>query len=365
MRECHEYIDLLTAQLDGQISEAEERELFEHLLACPECRIIQEDLLELSDTMSEMQVTPPADLTTRIMDAVAAEKKAKIIPFYKRRHFLSSAITAAAMFAIIAVTGSNLNNLLGESNAPAPAQAPSVAANVTPAAAAPAGEQAGGTESEGYTANDTNAPQSYAGLVNPEDIEPVDPIDLLKGLGIIEGDGGQTVVTSGGGQNSAPAPVSTPAPAAAEPSTPPAETPAAMVEPIIFINPIDAPVVTEHPPEVTPNPVEPSPVPEEPLSVGELTFYLTELPLPAFLAESGVPDPEKGLGSYRLELTVVEYQILELQFVANGLEYSVITEGSGFSPSGTVGAVNIIYAIPEPEPTEGPDVSPIVEPEVS
>ena len=359
MRECHDYIDLLTAQLDGQISETEERELFEHLLACPECRMIQEDLLELSDTMSEMQVAPPADLTARIMDAVAAEKKAKIIPFYKRRHFLSSAITAAAMFAIIAVTGSNLNNLLGNSNAPTPQSPPMAAAAATPAAAADVGtpENTAGMETQ-TTNNDTN-PITYADLVNKNDAAPEAP--ELSGLGIIEGNSStQNPDASSGGQKTTTPPASTPAPVMAEPSAPPVETPSVGIGSITFVNPIDPPVIpTEEPlPEETPEPVDPSTTPEHPLSVGELTFYLTELPLPAFLTEIGVPEPEEGLENYRVELSETEYQIIELQFVANSLEYSTISNGLGFSPNGTVGAVNVIYAIAEPEPSADPIVTP-------
>ena len=355
MRDCHEYIDLLTAQLDGEITEAEERELFEHLLACPECRMLQQDLLELSDTMSEMQLMPPADLTERIMTAVAAEKKANVIPFYKRRHFLSSAITAAAMFAILAVTGSNLNHLLNNSAAPVPA--PAVAAPQSPQVyTSPAGEP---ESAEAATQYGPEASRSYADLVDPEDIESLEPVEILKDLGIIEG-------SSHGGQGTAPASVSTPAPAAAEPSSAPTETPNTGIMPITTGMPVEPPVIpTEEPlpaespapqdsPAPTEEPVVP-PTPEVPLSVGEITFYLTELPLPAFLAEIGVPEPEEGVENYRLDLTEVEYQIIELQFVANDLEYFSVTEGTGFSPNGTVGTVNIIYAVELPQPSDEPE----------
>ena len=353
MRDCHEYMDLLTAQLDGEITEAEERELFEHLLACPECRMLQQDLLELSDTMSEMQLMPPADLTERIMTAVAAEKKANVIPFYKRRHFASSLITAAAMFAILAVTGSNLNHLLNTSATPAPAPA---AAEPFLAATAPTGEP---ESAEAATRYGSEASRSYADLVGREDIESPEDVDLLIDLDIIEG-------SSHGGQGTAPASVSTPAPAAAEPSSAPTETPNTGIMPITTGMPVEPPVIpTEEPlpvespapqdsPAPTEEPVVP-PTPEVPLSVGEITFYLTELPLPAFLAEIGVPEPEEGVENYRLDLTEVEYQIIELQFVANDLEYFSVTEGTGFSPNGTVGTVNIIYAVELPQPSEEPE----------
>ena len=349
MRECHEYIDLLTAQLDGQISEAEERELFEHLLACPECRMIQADLLELSDTLSEMQVTPPADLSERIMSAVAAEKKAKIIPFYKRKNFLSSVITAAAMFAILVVVGGNLNHLLGGNSAPIPA-APAAAAPTAATAQAPEAPPASaGTES-------APAPSLYSG--NEVATQGIDPLltDLNPAAGRTAFDADATVGRGEDGTqftSAAPTPAApVPIVIAPEPQvTPPTFTPPPTEEPV-DPPPEPLPVDTPAPEESTPTP---EPTPEAPLSVGEITFYLTELPLPAFLAEIGVPEPVEGLESCRIILTESEYYIIELQFIANNLVYSSVTEGPGFSPGGTVGAVHVIYDVELPEPSEEPE----------
>ena len=362
MRECHEYIDLLTAQLDSQISEAEERELFEHLLACPECRMIQEDLLELSDTMSEMQIAPPTDLSERIMSAVATEKKAKIIPFYKRKNFLSSVITAAAMFAILVVAGTNLNHLLGSSTAP------------MPAAAMPETTQA---ESANLFTNESESRQAVTDSGNgatAQDSSPylatLDPVAGRAAPGNDAATDGDTVA------DEAPiivVPTSAPAPAAPKLFIEPEVTPEVGISPSTYSLPIDMPVdpmVEPAPPtpavEPTPEPLPvtspepeeptPTPAPEVPLLVGELTFHLIELPLPAFLAEIGVPEPEEGLEIYRLELTDSEYQIIELQFIANDLAYTSVAEGPSFSSSGTIGVVNIIYAVELPQITEEPEI---------
>ena len=44
MENCEKYLEWISAHLDGQLSDEEERELEEHLDQCPTCRAIEERL---------------------------------------------------------------------------------------------------------------------------------------------------------------------------------------------------------------------------------------------------------------------------------------------------------------------------------
>ena len=47
MENCETYLEWISAHLDGQLSDEEERELEEHLDQCPTCRAIEERLARL------------------------------------------------------------------------------------------------------------------------------------------------------------------------------------------------------------------------------------------------------------------------------------------------------------------------------
>ena len=50
MENCETYLEWISAHLDGQLSDEEERELEEHLDQCPTCRAIEERLAALHDS---------------------------------------------------------------------------------------------------------------------------------------------------------------------------------------------------------------------------------------------------------------------------------------------------------------------------
>lgn len=123
MAHCDEYLEWISASLDGALSPAESKQLETHLAQCPECRALYEDLLSLHTSLTELpSVEPPQDLTERIMAAVAADK---VIPMPVRkpalRHWKGWAATAAAV-AVILAGSYGLERQAGSSR-PAPAQA--------------------------------------------------------------------------------------------------------------------------------------------------------------------------------------------------------------------------------------------------
>lgn len=75
MRDCSEYDIMLSARLDGELSEDEERELEEHLASCPECRKYLRLLETVRDGLKEDLPAPPETLAQGIMYKVGLEKK--------------------------------------------------------------------------------------------------------------------------------------------------------------------------------------------------------------------------------------------------------------------------------------------------
>lgn len=84
---CERAWELLSRQLDESLSPQEERELEEHLAACPSCRKKQEELAQMKEALQNLEEVPaPADFTQRVMDQVLAEsqEKPKVIPLRRR-----------------------------------------------------------------------------------------------------------------------------------------------------------------------------------------------------------------------------------------------------------------------------------------
>lgn len=100
MAYCENYIDLISAGLDGALSPAEQKELEAHLAECPECRALRDDLAALRDGLARLPaMKPPADLTQRIMKAIPTEK---VVPFPGGRSpQWKKWVASAAVFALV------------------------------------------------------------------------------------------------------------------------------------------------------------------------------------------------------------------------------------------------------------------------
>ena len=73
MENCETYLEWISAHLDGQLSDEEERELEEHLDQCPTCRAIEERLAALHDSFQGLEDIPaPEGFTQGVMDRVRA-----------------------------------------------------------------------------------------------------------------------------------------------------------------------------------------------------------------------------------------------------------------------------------------------------
>lgn len=102
---CDKYLELLSARLDGELSEPEERELEAHLASCPACRAASAQLAALRPAFSELEDLPaPEGLTKDVMDRI--REKNKIVPLFRRSWFKALAGLAACAVLAVGLYGS-------------------------------------------------------------------------------------------------------------------------------------------------------------------------------------------------------------------------------------------------------------------
>lgn len=128
MLSCEQTVELISAALDGQLSETDQNKLEQHLDQCPACSALFEDLQNLRPILAHPDhIAAPDDLTQRIMDRIAAdpvqEHADKVIPFPSGRRIYHSwkkwAVSAAAI-AIVVLGAVTIPGQLGMyGNAPA------------------------------------------------------------------------------------------------------------------------------------------------------------------------------------------------------------------------------------------------------
>lgn len=81
MAYCEEYMELISASLDGALSPAEQEKLTAHLASCAECQKLFDDLNALHAALTQLPpVEVPEGLKGRILDAVAKEA-GNVLPF--------------------------------------------------------------------------------------------------------------------------------------------------------------------------------------------------------------------------------------------------------------------------------------------
>jgi len=104
MSKCTEYVAMMGAYLEGELSAEDRALLEEHLLSCPECRQHLEGLKKFIEVLSELEDEPPAGLAESIIEKIRLEKKNRGILTLLRRHTFPVVAAAAAVFVLV-VTG--------------------------------------------------------------------------------------------------------------------------------------------------------------------------------------------------------------------------------------------------------------------
>lgn len=119
MRTCDETLELISAALDGALSDRDRAELDEHLSQCPACSALFEELRELHDQTAALEdVSAPAGFTGRVMDAIAAdpaqERPENVIPFPAKKRSRAPWKGWAATAAVVAVVALGALTLPGQ-----------------------------------------------------------------------------------------------------------------------------------------------------------------------------------------------------------------------------------------------------------
>lgn len=93
MSDCREIQELISALIDGKVSEKEKTEIYAHVEKCPECKAMLEAFTAVSESLGELEDVP-AGLHENIMRRVKSEGIKKKSPWKK-------IIPLAACFALV------------------------------------------------------------------------------------------------------------------------------------------------------------------------------------------------------------------------------------------------------------------------
>lgn len=103
MKKCEEFAPLLSAFVDGELTEEERAEVLAHVSECEKCRRLLSELTALHAALGELEDEDvPAGFTEGVMAAVCAEKAAKK-PQTKKRSAWRRWMPMAACAAIVAL----------------------------------------------------------------------------------------------------------------------------------------------------------------------------------------------------------------------------------------------------------------------
>ena len=106
---CDKTLELLSAELDGRLSEAEHAELQAHLDECADCRRVYGTLRDVDAMLPETQLEPPKALH----DAVMREVRADAAKRQQKKRWVPVAVIGAAAIGLLSMGGES-GSLLGD-----------------------------------------------------------------------------------------------------------------------------------------------------------------------------------------------------------------------------------------------------------
>lgn len=103
---CDSYLELLSARLDGELTETEERELEAHLGSCPACRAAEAQLAALRTAFAGLKELPaPEGFAQAVMERVRGAGPHKMVPLFRRPLFKTLAGLAACGLLAVGLYG--------------------------------------------------------------------------------------------------------------------------------------------------------------------------------------------------------------------------------------------------------------------
>jgi len=111
MSECEKYLEMISAQIDNELSPEEERELKRHLESCPSCRRVKEAFGAVAGALDGELVQPPEELAASVMQKIRESDKSgedrKEKSRNSKRIYLKRYLALAACAALIIFTASS------------------------------------------------------------------------------------------------------------------------------------------------------------------------------------------------------------------------------------------------------------------
>ena len=97
MEHCEDYLELISAGIDGQLTGEELQKLNDHLARCPDCRALYDIMAENDAALAGLgDCEPPEGFAQSVMERIQAERvPGKIVSLFRRPQF-KKAMTAAA-----------------------------------------------------------------------------------------------------------------------------------------------------------------------------------------------------------------------------------------------------------------------------
>ncbi len=132
MAEHLEYIELISAALDGALSQEEQAKLELHLAFCPECKALMEEMKAIHEAMADLPPAEvPPELYDNIMAAVAADNVTPLVPKKSSFRWQKWAASAAVLALVIAGAWGVRDSLIGSKNIGEATDAPAAAEGVS------------------------------------------------------------------------------------------------------------------------------------------------------------------------------------------------------------------------------------------
>lgn len=113
---CDEYLELMSAGLDGELTPEEQRKLETHLAECPSCRALYEELTGISGTFDGWEEEPPADLADNVLTRIFDDKVLPMNQPKKKKKQPWGALAAAAAVVICLGVAYNLRGMGGSAS---------------------------------------------------------------------------------------------------------------------------------------------------------------------------------------------------------------------------------------------------------
>ena len=109
MTDCEKYIEMMSAMIDGELSQEQEAELHAHIEQCADCGKVYEAFKGISGALSEELATPPEALVKGVMYKIGVQKRAS------RRFSFGKFTALAACLALILLGASHFGLFNGGS----------------------------------------------------------------------------------------------------------------------------------------------------------------------------------------------------------------------------------------------------------